>query len=351
MVFILASTDHNSEGRLLKKFPNAKVIRTPRAREVGQSWSSTVRTTFIALLYAVWTVFRESPDSLLCNGPGTCVPVAYAAFLMRMVSCLSLCACVCLCLCSSVFLYLCIAVSLCLLTSVSLYLCFWVSLSVSPCPSLSGKPLYPQLSVCNILIEQQNLTDISCKLQVYCKSCKIAFIESIARVHSLSLSGKLLYPIADRFLVQWEELERKYKRAKYVGFVIWRLCCLCQSGKLRSSWAKTKFSQSGRCWRQRMLTVKLVKYVRVVTSGVRSSMLLLLKKSLEPNQKLHTNSELKIEGWSALVWNLMLLSLFSSFGRVGDVMMESPNVRRFNWKWVGKSRHRTTTVSSDHAQQ
>ena len=44
--------------------------------------------------------------------------------------------------------------------------------------------------------------------------------ESIARVKSLSLSGKLLYPIADKFMVQWPDLLSKYPRAKYVGFVI-----------------------------------------------------------------------------------------------------------------------------------
>ena len=44
--------------------------------------------------------------------------------------------------------------------------------------------------------------------------------ESIARVKSLSLSGKLLYPIADKFMVQWPDLLAKYPRARYIGFVI-----------------------------------------------------------------------------------------------------------------------------------
>jgi hypothetical protein len=34
MVFMVAKTDTNTEGRLMKKFSNARVIRTPRAREV-----------------------------------------------------------------------------------------------------------------------------------------------------------------------------------------------------------------------------------------------------------------------------------------------------------------------------
>lgn len=45
----------------------------------------SVFTTFVAVLYALRTVFTERPDLVLCNGPGTCVPVAYAAWLMRML--------------------------------------------------------------------------------------------------------------------------------------------------------------------------------------------------------------------------------------------------------------------------
>jgi hypothetical protein len=33
-VFMIASTDSNSEGRLLAAYPRARIVRTPRAREV-----------------------------------------------------------------------------------------------------------------------------------------------------------------------------------------------------------------------------------------------------------------------------------------------------------------------------
>lgn len=46
---------------------------------------------------------------------------------------------------------------------------------------------------------------------------KIVYIESFARVHSKSLTGRLVYPFADLFLVQWETMLRLYPRAKYVG--------------------------------------------------------------------------------------------------------------------------------------
>ena len=46
---------------------------------------------------------------------------------------------------------------------------------------------------------------------------KTIYLESLTRVNELSLSGKLVYPFADHFLIQWPELEKKYKKAKYLG--------------------------------------------------------------------------------------------------------------------------------------
>lgn len=46
---------------------------------------------------------------------------------------------------------------------------------------------------------------------------KIVYIESFARVNSKSLTGKLIYPISDLFLVQWEDMLKVYPKAKYVG--------------------------------------------------------------------------------------------------------------------------------------
>lgn len=46
---------------------------------------------------------------------------------------------------------------------------------------------------------------------------RIIYVESFCRVDKLSLSGKLLYHIADRFIVQWPQLLSQYKRAEYLG--------------------------------------------------------------------------------------------------------------------------------------
>ncbi|MFQ6137008.1 MAG: PssD/Cps14F family polysaccharide biosynthesis glycosyltransferase [Candidatus Hydrothermarchaeales archaeon] len=49
---------------------------------------------------------------------------------------------------------------------------------------------------------------------------KIIFIESFARITSRSLSGAVVYPIADLFFVQWESMLTKYgKKAIYGGSV------------------------------------------------------------------------------------------------------------------------------------
>ncbi|WP_307816097.1 hypothetical protein [Thermobrachium celere] len=42
-------------------------------------------------------------------------------------------------------------------------------------------------------------------------------MESFAKVNTPNLSGKLIYPIADLFIVQWPELLKFYPKAKYLG--------------------------------------------------------------------------------------------------------------------------------------
>lgn len=46
------------------------------------------------------------------------------------------------------------------------------------------------------------------------------YVESFARVKSLSLSGRMLYAFVDRFIVQWPGLVQKYPRAEYHGVLI-----------------------------------------------------------------------------------------------------------------------------------
>lgn len=66
-------------------FPEYYVHRIPRSREVQQSWLSSVLTT----LYSMWLSFpltyRVKPDLVLCNGPGTCVPICISALLLGIL--------------------------------------------------------------------------------------------------------------------------------------------------------------------------------------------------------------------------------------------------------------------------
>ncbi|CAN7118784.1 unnamed protein product [Brassica rapa subsp. narinosa] len=127
-----------------------------RSREVGQSYVTSVWTTIVAIVHALWLMIRIRPQvasyfmetgylldlvqvfQILCNGPGTCIPLCVIAFLFKVLG------------------------------------VRWSS---------------------------------------------IFYVESVARVKRLSLSGLLLYKLrmADQFFVQWPQLQKNYPRAHYVG--------------------------------------------------------------------------------------------------------------------------------------
>jgi len=48
---------------------------------------------------------------------------------------------------------------------------------------------------------------------------KIIFIETFANRKTKTLSGKLIYPIANLFIVQWEEMLELYPKAVYGGMI------------------------------------------------------------------------------------------------------------------------------------
>ncbi|MBI4043464.1 MAG: hypothetical protein HY393_01500 [Candidatus Diapherotrites archaeon] len=48
---------------------------------------------------------------------------------------------------------------------------------------------------------------------------KVIFIESYARISSPSLSGKIMYPLADLFLVQWKQNLSFFPKAIFAGSV------------------------------------------------------------------------------------------------------------------------------------
>ena len=137
--FVLAASDTTSVPRLRSDahaWPD-DFRRIPRSREVGQSWLTTCWTTAVATVSCVRLVYGLRPDLVICNGPGTCIPICAVAFVLNFLG------------------------------------------------------LGPRT--------------------------KIVFVESFCRVKTLSFTGKLLYPIADRFVVQWRGLCERYRRAEFIG--------------------------------------------------------------------------------------------------------------------------------------
>ncbi|CAA3000897.1 UDP-N-acetylglucosamine transferase subunit ALG14 homolog isoform X2 [Olea europaea subsp. europaea] len=116
----------------------AHFMQIYRSREVGQSYITSIGTTLIAIAHALWLMVRMQPQVILCNGPGTCIPLCAISFLLKVFG------------------------------------IRWSS---------------------------------------------VFYVESIARVKRLSLSGLLLYKLqlADQLFVQWPQLKSKYPRTNYVG--------------------------------------------------------------------------------------------------------------------------------------
>ena len=104
--YIIASSDTTSKNRLealnnsaanaqeddatlkskntIKLPPHCRIYKIPRAREVGQSYLSSIFTTLQSILYTGHLIlFRVQPDLLLMNGPGTCLPIALWTFIGR----------------------------------------------------------------------------------------------------------------------------------------------------------------------------------------------------------------------------------------------------------------------------
>lgn len=48
---------------------------------------------------------------------------------------------------------------------------------------------------------------------------KIIFIETFANSETKTLAGRLVYPIADTFIVQWESMLKLYPKAIYGGWI------------------------------------------------------------------------------------------------------------------------------------
>lgn len=52
------------------------------------------------------------------------------------------------------------------------------------------------------------------------KKVLLVYVESVCRVETLSLSGRILYRLADYFFVQWPSLRDLYPGAIYLGRLV-----------------------------------------------------------------------------------------------------------------------------------
>ena len=48
---------------------------------------------------------------------------------------------------------------------------------------------------------------------------KLIYIEVFDRIDKPTMTGKMVYPITDRFIVQWEELKKVYPKALNLGSI------------------------------------------------------------------------------------------------------------------------------------
>jgi UDP-N-acetylglucosamine:LPS N-acetylglucosamine transferase len=92
-------------------------------------------------------------------------------------------------------------------------------------PIRTAKVLFKCLKV---VLQQRPDVVISTGASVGCITCyigkllgaKVVWIDSIANVERVSLSGRMVRYIADLFLVQWPKLAEKHSNFEYVGTAI-----------------------------------------------------------------------------------------------------------------------------------
>ncbi|KAL1471019.1 hypothetical protein MTO96_023937 [Rhipicephalus appendiculatus] len=81
----LSSKKDATDGPEAEEPSDYVVERIPRSRELHQSWLTTVPTTLYALLASAPILLRHSPDVIICNGPGTCVPIVLMSFVLAVL--------------------------------------------------------------------------------------------------------------------------------------------------------------------------------------------------------------------------------------------------------------------------
>lgn len=85
--YVLANSDITSETKVEQFEDSSKdfeIIKISRSRHVSQSYLSSVFTTIYSIMNCIPLLIRFQPELIICNGPGTCVPICLISFLMKV---------------------------------------------------------------------------------------------------------------------------------------------------------------------------------------------------------------------------------------------------------------------------
>lgn len=85
-LYVVAENDGGSEYKInIAEYgrKDYSIRKIPRSRNVNQSFRSSMVTTFYATVCSLPILWRFKPNVILCNGPGTCVPICVVAFILR----------------------------------------------------------------------------------------------------------------------------------------------------------------------------------------------------------------------------------------------------------------------------
>lgn len=85
-LYVLADSDTTSRIRVENDECGTEwsIASIPRSRYVNQSYVTSIFSTIYSIFMTVPVIISFKPDLVLCNGPGTCVPVCFVAFIMRL---------------------------------------------------------------------------------------------------------------------------------------------------------------------------------------------------------------------------------------------------------------------------
>jgi beta-1,4-N-acetylglucosaminyltransferase len=86
-LYVVADNDQHSVDKLMaieNDKSDYKIYMITRSRKVHQSYLSSVMTTLKSIFDCFPLLMHTQPDFVLCNGPGTCVPICLVAFLFKV---------------------------------------------------------------------------------------------------------------------------------------------------------------------------------------------------------------------------------------------------------------------------